>query len=125
MHPLLLSPKTYSDIIPIARAAHILSWYRPTATLSLTIDDTHADRRTVLEVRIESGKCGLIDIRTLSGFDPIKNCWGAYCAPQGTIILPDRRGLKELKKYISEEATLVTSFPNPESFRRFTAEFFA
>jgi hypothetical protein len=117
-----LSPKTYADVIVLARAAHILSWFRQASTLSLVYDDKAADRRSCFEVRIEGGKCGAIDVRTLSGFDPVKNCWGEYCAPQGTIALPDRRGLKDLLKFISEIAVEETGYANPEAFSRYTTE---
>lgn len=114
--PFTLHPRTYADVLTLAQASHVLFWDRRNRTLALTFDDYTADRRTCATVSLSRGKCGTVEIRTLSGYDPAKHRWGDYCSPQGTIGLPDRRGLKALMDWLSEQAAIQTRCPNPESF---------
>lgn len=112
-------PKTYADVLVLARAAQMLSWHRSSNTLTLTIDDMAADRRSCIDIRIQSGKAGIVEGRTLSGYDSVKKRWSQYCSPTYTVCLPHRRGQKELQAYIAELATHETGWANPEAFSHY------
>ena len=101
----MIAPKTYSDLIESCKVANCLSWFRDSKTLTLLIDDKPNDRRTAISFRMEARKAGVVEIRTLCGFDPVKNYWGGgYVAPQGEIEMPDKRGQKAFLAWLREKA---------------------
>ncbi len=112
-----IAPQTYADALAFAQSAQCVSWSRQSPlTLSCIYDDMTAGRRTCMDLRIESGKCGIIEIRTLCGYDPVKHVWREQCSPRGTIPLADKRGLKALREWVTAQAVIETGYPNPISF---------
>lgn len=109
-------PKTYRDMLAIVADADIFSWHREAKTVSLTFDDLPADRRTCLSLYMASAGKGMIEVRTLDGYEPDKHRWSNYCSPSGTIILPDLRGRIALLSWIAAQAEKVTGWRNPETF---------
>lgn len=114
-----VAPKTYLEVLAFAQAAQVVSWARDLATLSCYFDDVAQDRRTCLNLRIKAGQCGLVEIRTVSGYDAKKNVWRVPCAPNGTIVLPSRHGLKALQVWITAQAIAQTGWSNPITFSRY------
>src|SRR5688572_9779024 len=102
-------PETYADVLTLAKLANSVSYYRalgdaPTAAvLSLQLDDYANDRRTCIELRMKSEKCGRVEVKTLRGYDRKAHAWqGGYCEPFGNVALPDKRGQKALLDWCTE-----------------------
>jgi hypothetical protein len=117
----MIHPKTYFDLLESCKAADCFSWFRDSKTITVLIDDKPADLMTSITARIEARKCGVIDIRTVCGFDPVKNYWGGgYVSPCGEIELPDKRGKKALLDWIRAEAVKQCEWiPNPATLHTY------
>ena len=109
-------PKTYRDVLAIVSLAEMFSWHRDAKTFDLIFDDLPADRRTCLTVRMAEGGKGMVEVKTLHGYQPGAHRWTDYCPPCGTIILPDLRGRIALLTWIAAQAERVTGWRNPEHF---------
>ncbi len=103
-------PQNYSDLLAAAKVADCFTWFRDSRHASLMIDDIPGDRRTCLDFRVDRLR---LEYRTLSGFDPKGNKWaGGYCAPQGEVIFPDRRGGNAFFLWVREMSQREHAFPN-------------
>ena len=111
----ILYPRSYRDMLASAKVATLLTWHRDGQDLWLYHDDHNADRRTV--VRFNARHHLHVEISTLSGFDKKKNMWTAECSPRGSYDLPDRRGEKALRLWLSAEAERRTGVTNPAWLR--------
>ena len=113
MPSLPLVPRNYAEVLVLAQAANCLTWHRDSRKLSLVLDNLTIDRRTCVDVRLERG---LVEVRTLRGFDSEKNRWSDYCGPAVEFALPDRKGAKALLSWLAAQAQTVTGCPNPANF---------
>jgi hypothetical protein len=62
-----------------------------------------------------------VEVRTLSGFDRVKNLWTDYLGDPIRFEFPNRRGERALRDWIAEEAVRITGYPNPPCFSRYLA----
>ena len=103
----------------LAKASHVVNWHRDNRSLSLVSDDFTADRRTCVTVSIDRGAAGMLEIRTLRGYNAKLDQWGEYCDPRGSHPLPHKRGQKALLDWIQQIAVKEKGWPNPESFTHY------
>ncbi len=106
-------PESLGDLLTLAQGCSSLTFCREGADLTLYLDDTKQDRRTVVNCRLESLR---FEVKTLCGYDPIKHRWATYCEPSGYGTLPDKRGLKALRAWLAVKAQEKTFCPNPAYF---------
>jgi hypothetical protein len=115
----IIHPKNYLELIEACKAANCLSWFGDSKTLTLLTDDKPNDRRTAITFRMtgwhDGKQNGVCEVRTVCGFDPIKNYWGGgYVAPQGTINFPNKRGQKAFLAWLHDAAIKQCEWqPNP------------
>lgn len=108
------APRTFAAILELARKADVFSWHRDSKAISIITDDMPNDRRTCVEVRINSMR---VEIKTLFGYGQKKpGMWSDYCAPCGDVTIEDKRGLKALMTWIRTQAERETGWPNPTGF---------
>jgi|SRR5665213_3600025 len=105
-------PKSFAELLAVAKTANHLSFFRARKDLSLIIDDMASDRRTCLDICLDTLT---LEVKTLSGYDSKKNRWSEYCSPRGNINLPDKKGLKALVEWLKAESITRTGFPCPEA----------
>lgn len=108
-------PTNYTEFLTIAKTANIVDWHRDSKTISLTVDNIPIDLRVCLSLRIDSGKCGIMAVAKMSGYNKDKNMWGQYTM-KNSIPMPDRKGMKALMEWIKEQAIAQCEWiPNPKS----------
>lgn len=108
--PLTLVPTSFSDLLLIAKSAHCLAWHRESQILDIICDAHDIDRRTCISFRFKSLRGSL---RRLSGYNPQKNAWGAYCGAEQEMVFADRRGQKAFAAWLAERALAQTGCENP------------
>ena len=100
----ILAPTNYKELLASCQSASVLTYFRDTKSCLLMIDDKPNDRRTAISFEANYRKAGMVEIKTLCGFDVGKNIWKEYCRPQGEIEFQNRRGEKEFLAWIREQA---------------------
>ena len=101
---------TYIELLEKMKSATCWDWHRQSETIYIFTDNIPDNRREIISVRLKYGRG---EVKTLTGFDPIKNRWSEYCQPQFDLKFPNKRGLKALLSYIRTEAERITGYPNP------------
>ena len=102
------TPTSITNILQSLQSSVLFTWTQTPgsprdASLSIFHDDYPADRRFVHDIRFSS--LGVrITRRVLSGYNKEKHCWENYPQAKQETTLPNRRGEKALRSFLSKSA---------------------